>query len=97
MVGVNFSGSRQRSSALPPGDPSPRSGSLRWQPASYSPGGDPIAQAWGRLLDVHQARALSSRRSDPDRALSDGPNMVPVREMKSLLRTSMAFDKLAKA
>jgi 3-deoxy-D-manno-octulosonic acid (KDO) 8-phosphate synthase len=51
----------------------------------------------GRLLDAHQARALSSRRSDPERALSDGPNMVPVREMKSLLRTLMAFDKLTKA
>ena len=68
-----------------------------WQRASYSPGGDPIAQAWGRLLDAHQARALSSRRSDPDRALSNGPNMVPVREIKSLLRTLTAFDTLAKA
>ena len=26
-----------------------------------------------------------------------GPNMVPLREMESLLRTLMAFDKLAKA
>ena len=34
---------------------------------------------------------------DPDRAPSDGPNMVPLREMETLLRTLMAFDKLAKA
>ena len=74
-----------------------RSPARSWRRASFSPGGDPIAQARGRLLDAHQARALSSRPSDPDRALSDGLNMVQLREMKSLLRTSMAFDKLANA
>jgi 2-dehydro-3-deoxyphosphooctonate aldolase (KDO 8-P synthase) len=34
---------------------------------------------------------------DPDHAPSDGPNMVPLREMEALLRRLMAFDKLAKA
>ena len=34
---------------------------------------------------------------DPDKAPSDGPNMVPLREMKSLLSDLMAFDALAKA
>jgi 3-deoxy-D-manno-octulosonic acid (KDO) 8-phosphate synthase len=29
--------------------------------------------------------------------LSDGLNMIPLSEMKSLLRTLMGFDKLAKA
>ncbi|MBV9629657.1 MAG: 3-deoxy-8-phosphooctulonate synthase, partial [Xanthobacteraceae bacterium] len=42
----------------------------------------------GVFIETHQ---------DPDRAPSDGPNMVPLREMESLLRTLMAFDKLAKA
>jgi 3-deoxy-D-manno-octulosonic acid (KDO) 8-phosphate synthase len=35
--------------------------------------------------------------SDSDRAPLCGPNMVPLPEMKSLLRTLMAFGKLAKA
>src|SRR6516225_1554715 len=42
----------------------------------------------GVFIETHQ---------DPDRAPSDGPNMVPVREIEPLLRTLMAFDKLAKA
>lgn len=33
---------------------------------------------------------------DPDRAPSDGPNMVPLREFEGLMRTLMAFDTLAK-
>ena len=33
---------------------------------------------------------------DPDRAPSDGPNMVPLREFEALVRTLMAFDALAK-
>jgi 2-dehydro-3-deoxyphosphooctonate aldolase (KDO 8-P synthase) len=33
---------------------------------------------------------------DPDKAPSDGPNMVPLAELEGLLKTLMAFDKLAK-
>ncbi|HKS20351.1 MAG TPA: 3-deoxy-8-phosphooctulonate synthase [Bradyrhizobium sp.] len=33
---------------------------------------------------------------DPDRAPSDGPNMVPLREFEGLVQTLMAFDALAK-
>ncbi len=33
---------------------------------------------------------------DPDHAPSDGPNMVPLNEFEGLVRTLMAFDKLAK-
>ena len=33
---------------------------------------------------------------DPDRAPSDGPNMLPLRSMESLLRELMEFDRLAK-
>lgn len=34
---------------------------------------------------------------DPDRAPSDGPNMVPLRQMPALLAELQAFDRLAKA
>ncbi len=34
---------------------------------------------------------------DPDRAPSDGPNMMPLKEMERLLTDLMAFDKVAKA
>jgi 2-dehydro-3-deoxyphosphooctonate aldolase (KDO 8-P synthase) len=34
---------------------------------------------------------------DPDHAPSDGPNMVPLAEFEGLVRTLMAFDKLAKS
>ncbi len=33
---------------------------------------------------------------DPDKAPSDGPNMLPMKEMESLLRTLVEFDRLAK-
>jgi 2-dehydro-3-deoxyphosphooctonate aldolase (KDO 8-P synthase) len=33
---------------------------------------------------------------DPDRAPSDGPNMMPLSEMEGLLRTLIAFDRIAK-
>jgi len=42
----------------------------------------------GVFIETHQ---------DPDRAPSDGPNMVPLREMEDLLRTLMRFDEIAKA
>src|SRR6185503_3135002 len=42
----------------------------------------------GVFIETHQ---------DPDRAPSDGPNMVPLKEMERLLSELMAFDKIAKA
>jgi 2-dehydro-3-deoxyphosphooctonate aldolase (KDO 8-P synthase) len=33
---------------------------------------------------------------DPDRAPSDGPNMVPLKDMEALLRRLMEFDRVAK-
>src|SRR5829696_5180664 len=41
----------------------------------------------GVFIETHQ---------DPDKAPSDGPNMMPLREMEELLRTLVAFDRLAK-
>ena len=42
----------------------------------------------GIFLETHQ---------DPDRAPSDGPNMIPLKEMEPLLERLMEFDRLAKA
>src|SRR5215211_3582669 len=41
----------------------------------------------GVFIETHQ---------DPDRAPSDGPNMVPLKEMEALLRRLIDFDRLAK-
>ena len=41
----------------------------------------------GVFIETHQ---------DPDRAPSDGPNMMPLKEMEPLLRTLVEFDRLAK-
>jgi len=42
----------------------------------------------GVFIETHQ---------DPDKAPSDGPNMVPLRDMEGLLRRLIAFDRLAKS
>jgi len=41
----------------------------------------------GVFIETHQ---------DPDKAPSDGPNMLPLKEMEPLLRELVAFDRLAK-
>jgi 2-dehydro-3-deoxyphosphooctonate aldolase (KDO 8-P synthase) len=41
----------------------------------------------GVFIETHQ---------DPDKAPSDGPNMVPLKEMEGLLRVLIEFDRLAK-
>ncbi|WP_460450472.1 3-deoxy-8-phosphooctulonate synthase [Alsobacter sp. SYSU BS001988] len=45
---------------------------------------------------VGVAGVFIETHEQPDRAPSDGPNMVPLREMPELLETLMAFDRLAK-
>ena len=42
----------------------------------------------GVFIETHQ---------DPDKAPSDGPNMVPLKEMEALLRRLIDFDRLAKS
>lgn len=42
----------------------------------------------GVFIETHQ---------DPDRAPSDGPNMMPLKDMELLLRKLVEFDRLAKA
>jgi 2-dehydro-3-deoxyphosphooctonate aldolase (KDO 8-P synthase) len=48
-------------------------------------------------LAVGCAAVFIECHPDPDRAPSDGPNMIPLREMASLVARLMAFDGLAKA
>jgi 2-dehydro-3-deoxyphosphooctonate aldolase (KDO 8-P synthase) len=45
---------------------------------------------------VGVAGVFIETHADPDMAPSDGPNMMPLREMEELLRTLVAFDRLAK-
>jgi len=42
----------------------------------------------GVFIETHQ---------DPDKAPSDGPNMIPIKQLEALLQTLIAFDRLAKA
>ncbi|RUV10485.1 3-deoxy-8-phosphooctulonate synthase, partial [Mesorhizobium sp. M5C.F.Ca.IN.020.32.2.1] len=41
----------------------------------------------GVFIETHQ---------DPDNAPSDGPNMVPLKDLRALLERLMAFDRVAK-
>jgi 2-dehydro-3-deoxyphosphooctonate aldolase (KDO 8-P synthase) len=43
------------------------------------------------------AAVFMETHPDPDRAPSDGPNMVALRDMPALLASLQAFDRLAKA
>ncbi|HZL40284.1 MAG TPA: 3-deoxy-8-phosphooctulonate synthase [Pseudolabrys sp.] len=42
------------------------------------------------------AAVFIETHQDPDKAPSDGPNMMPLKEMEPLLRTLVEFDRLAK-
>jgi 2-dehydro-3-deoxyphosphooctonate aldolase (KDO 8-P synthase) len=46
---------------------------------------------------VGVAAVFMETHQDPDRAPSDGPNMVRLKDMPALLETLVAFDRLAKA
>ena len=43
------------------------------------------------------AAVFIETHEEPDRAPSDGPNMIPLDQMPALVQTLMAFDRLAKA
>ena len=45
---------------------------------------------------VGVAGVFIETHADPDKAPSDGPNMVPLRDFAALIETLMAFDALAK-
>jgi 2-dehydro-3-deoxyphosphooctonate aldolase (KDO 8-P synthase) len=46
---------------------------------------------------VGVAAVFMETHQDPDRAPSDGPNMVPLRALPEILENLIAFDRLAKA
>lgn len=70
------------------------------------PGGQGSSSGGQREFAPVMARAAVSlgiagvfieTHEDPDRAPSDGPNMIPLAEMPKLVASLMAFDRLAKA
>lgn len=70
------------------------------------PGGQGNASGGQREFAPVMARAAVSlgiagvfieTHEDPDRAPSDGPNMIPLAQMPALVESLMAFDRLAKA
>ena len=74
--------------------------------AVQQPGGLGGASGGQRAFAPVLARAAASlgiaavfveTHEDPDRAPSDGPNMIPLDEMDRLVETLTAFDRLAKA
>ncbi|WP_135447078.1 3-deoxy-8-phosphooctulonate synthase [Tabrizicola caldifontis] len=70
------------------------------------PGGQGSSSGGQREFAPVMARAAVSlgiagvfieTHEDPDRAPSDGPNMIPLRDMPALVASLMQFDRLAKA
>jgi 2-dehydro-3-deoxyphosphooctonate aldolase (KDO 8-P synthase) len=70
------------------------------------PGGQGASSGGQREFAPVMARAAVSlgiagvfieTHEDPDRAPSDGPNMIPLAQMPALIGSLMAFDRLAKA
>ena len=55
---------------------------------------EPLARA---ALSIGVAAVFIETHQDPDHAPSDGPTMVPLHEMRSLLTRLKAFDSLAKS
>jgi len=54
----------------------------------------PLARA---AVAIGVAAVFIETHENPDQAPSDGPNMVPLSEMRDLLKTLQAFDRLAKS
>ncbi|MCC7320505.1 MAG: 3-deoxy-8-phosphooctulonate synthase [Rubellimicrobium sp.] len=74
--------------------------------AVQQPGGQGASSGGQREFAPVLARAAVSigiaavfveTHEDPDRAPSDGPNMIPLARMEALVKGLMAFDRLAKA
>jgi 2-dehydro-3-deoxyphosphooctonate aldolase (KDO 8-P synthase) len=74
--------------------------------AVQAPGGQGTSSGGQREFAPVLARAAVSlgiagvfieTHEDPDRAPSDGPNMIPLERMPALVDSLMAFDRLAKA
>ncbi len=48
-------------------------------------------------MAIGVAAVFMETHPDPDRAPSDGPNMIPFKQLPALVQTMMEFDRLAKA
>jgi 2-dehydro-3-deoxyphosphooctonate aldolase (KDO 8-P synthase) len=48
-------------------------------------------------VSIGVAAVFMETHRDPDKAPSDGPNMMPLKQMRGLVATLMEFDRLAKA
>jgi len=48
-------------------------------------------------ISVGVAGVFAETHNDPDQAISDGPNMIPVQKLKGVLETLKALDAVAKA
>jgi 2-dehydro-3-deoxyphosphooctonate aldolase (KDO 8-P synthase) len=48
-------------------------------------------------VSIGVAAVFMETHQDPDHAPSDGPNMVPIKHMRRVLETLLAFDKIAKS
>lgn len=48
-------------------------------------------------ISIGVAGVFMETHRDPDKAPSDGPNMVPLKHMEKLMTTLLAFDRLAKS
>ncbi|MEQ9200744.1 MAG: 3-deoxy-8-phosphooctulonate synthase, partial [Rhodospirillales bacterium] len=46
---------------------------------------------------VGVAAVFIETHQDPDNAPSDGPNMIPIKELKGVLQTLIGFDRLSKS
>jgi 2-dehydro-3-deoxyphosphooctonate aldolase (KDO 8-P synthase) len=48
-------------------------------------------------VSIGVAAVFMETHQDPDNAPSDGPNMVPVRELGALMKELLAIDRLVKS
>ena len=48
-------------------------------------------------IAIGVAAVFMETHQDPDKAPSDGPNMVPLKELRGVLETLLEFDRIAKA
>jgi 2-dehydro-3-deoxyphosphooctonate aldolase (KDO 8-P synthase) len=48
-------------------------------------------------IAIGVAAVFMETHEDPDKAPSDGPNMIPIKQMPDSLETLLEFDRLAKA
>ena len=68
-----------------------RAGHDQRRPARFVP---VLARA---AVAIGVAAVFMETHQDPDKAPSDGPNMVPFKHLRSVLETLLAFDKIAKS